>query len=415
MALFSRISWRWSSATRLALRAVPAGMLLYFAWPLSRPGVLPAFSPLVALKAVVAGAASAVLLWSAAVSVLALLVPRGFCRWLCPLGLARDVLTIKRKPFRWQAKLPALGILVAAFAWPLALWLDPLVLLHESVLLFSGGKAVYSPSSERVLLLAGAAAAVMLVLLAVFPGLWCHKLCPLGGIQDALTCLRQNLGWVFRRLKGRASKSPPSPPEKRAPPPATPRRKFLAGLVLGNLARVALAKYRPEKKQLRPPMVDDEARFLAVDCVRCGACAAACPAGIIKLYGPGSHGWNAAAPSVVFGNDYCHPECVKCGQVCPTGAIPRFSLSGKYRRPMGVAQVNHDLCRIAESVECGFCVNGCPHGALDFSWNAREMSSRVKVKPEVCTGCGCCEYLCPVMPKAITVVPVIVIREKSNG
>ena len=53
--------------------------------------------------------------------------------------------------------------------------------------------------------------------------------------------------------------------------------------------------------------------------------------------------------------------------------------------------------------ECGACVGACLHGALDMVWDAENMTSRIIVDAARCTGCGCCEYVCPASTKAIRI------------
>ncbi|HDI00895.1 MAG TPA: ferredoxin family protein [Candidatus Bathyarchaeota archaeon] len=55
---------------------------------------------------------------------------------------------------------------------------------------------------------------------------------------------------------------------------------------------------------------------------------------------------------------------------------------------------------------CGFCIEFCPRGVLDYSdkLNARGARPPVVVRPEECVGCGLCQDICPDL--AIFVVPV---------
>ena len=55
---------------------------------------------------------------------------------------------------------------------------------------------------------------------------------------------------------------------------------------------------------------------------------------------------------------------------------------------------------------CGFCIEFCPRGVLDYSdkLNARGARPPVVVRPEECVGCGLCQDIGPDL--AIFVVPV---------
>jgi ferredoxin len=139
-------------------------------------------------------------------------------------------------------------------------------------------------------------------------------------------------------------------------------------------------------------------------CTRCGACVRTCPAGIIRFGGAGA-GWaGVLAPEVSFDGGYCPPSCARCGGVCPSGAIPRFTRQTKHARPMGAVRWNENDCFLSMGRECGACVGACPYGALDLTWDPVNMTSRVVADLALCTGCGCCEYVCPTSPKAIRVV-----------
>jgi ferredoxin len=128
-----------------------------------------------------------------------------------------------------------------------------------------------------------------------------------------------------------------------------------------------------------------------------------CPSGIIQFGGAGA-GWaGVLAPEVRFDYSYCPPACARCGQVCPSGAIPRFTEKTKFARPMGTAAVDEDACLLGQGRVCGACVGACQYGALDQAWDPVNMAGRIVVDAALCTGCGCCEYVCPALPKAVRV------------
>ena len=94
-------------------------------------------------------------------------------------------------------------------------------------------------------------------------------------------------------------------------------------------------KPRPGRRGLlRPPGVGDEEDFLR-KCVRCGECMKVClrsalypaslQAGLYGLY----------TPTLVPRLGYCEYNCSLCGQVCPTGAIPKLPLDQKKKAVIG--------------------------------------------------------------------------------
>jgi ferredoxin-type protein NapF len=382
---------------RWLVRCLAFAAAVFCAWPGMQPvfraGLVPRLSPFAAALALASRAVDILLLLAFPVAVAAVFSPRFFCRWLCPAGLCRDCVQLGRKSWGWQTRLPQFGVWVAAIGlgaaaigFPLFLCLDPLVL-------FNAAFGLLRP--ERLSLtdrLACIGPAALLLSFALFPNLWCAKLCPLGATQDFLFALRKGLRAFASRGKGTGA----------APAGGLGRRAFI-GLGLGAGYRLMLdPRKRPPPRAIRPPGTGDEAVFLR-RCSRCGACARACPAGIIEFGGTSDGVAGFLAPRLNFERDYCQPACDACGRVCPTGAIRRFRLQDKHSPPLGIAEVDAGNCLSAQGRECGTCVNACPHGALDTNWDAKEQVNRVVVDADVCTGCGCCEYVCPAEPKAIRV------------
>ena len=386
---------------RTAVRAAVCAAAAVCAWPFGGAawlaGLVPSLSPFSALLTVAAGAGGLFLLGAAAVAAACAFSPRAFCRWACPAGTCQDAVTCRRKRRAWVGRVPQLGLWLvflgagAALAgYPLFGWLDPLVLFNAAFGAARGHLGAWDWA-------AAAGLPLLLVLALVAPGLWCGRLCPLGALQDLLRL-------PLRRAAARGDARPPGLREREAA--ALGRRAFL-GLGLGAGYRIALPPGREAAAGvIRPPVSGKPARFTRL-CVRCGACVRACPSGIITFGGVGS-GWaGVLAPEVSFESDYCPVSCTECGQACPTGAIPRFTVERKAAEPMGVARVSERRCLLGQGRECGACANACPHEALDLAWDRVEMVSRVVVSPKACTGCGYCEYVCPTTPRAIRVVQAL--------
>jgi len=64
----------------------------------------------------------------------------------------------------------------------------------------------------------------------------------------------------------------------------------------------------------------------------------------------------------------------------------------------GVARVNTGFC-LAVNCGCFSCVERCDTQAISVV-----MGEGIRIDEACCTGCGTCEYVCPVTPKAVTIV-----------
>jgi ferredoxin len=151
-----------------------------------------------------------------------------------------------------------------------------------------------------------------------------------------------------------------------------------AGLLVVSMWEVGgLAGSNRDPNLIRPPGALDEDRFLA-RCIRCGQCMRICPGNIIQpaILEAGIQGLWTPAVNYRIGRSGCQPNCVACGQVCPTAAIRPLSLEEKQGTgefaPQGPIRMGTAF------VDRGRCLPW----AMD--------------RP-----CLVCHELCPVSPKAI--------------
>jgi|YelNatPaOPRAMG01_1025707.scaffolds.fasta_scaffold05129_11 polyferredoxin len=122
---------------------------------------------------------------------------------------------------------------------------------------------------------------------------------------------------------------------------------------------------------IRPPGALDEDRFLA-RCIRCGQCMRVCPANIIQpaLLEAGIQGVWTPALNYRLGRSGCQLNCVACGQVCPTAALRPLSLDEKLGQGdfasqgpvrLGTAFVDRNRCLPwAMDRPCLVCHELCP-------------------------------------------------------
>jgi MauM/NapG family ferredoxin protein len=195
------------------------------------------------------------------------------------------------------------------------------------------------------------------------------------------------------------------------------RRGFLysltGGLTVGFLATQNPFTLRQSKFQLiRPPGAIPEPEFLRT-CIRCGECMKSCLTNTLQpcLWESGFSGlWTPKMDLRLFP---CDQNCNVCGKVCPTQAIRSLSLEEKTHAKVGTAILRKEMCLVwAQNKLCLICDEICPYNAIVF--RPVEGYRRPFVIASKCNGCGFCEQRCPVMGEsAIVVVPEGEIRLKD--
>jgi len=225
----------------------------------------------------------------------------------------------------------------------------------------------------------------------------CAKICP----QDAITFP------AFLSIGGEYSKIDFS------------RRGFLyslaGGLGIGFLATQNPFTLRQSKHQLiRPPGAIPETEFLRT-CIRCGECMKACLTNTLQpcLWESGFSGlWT---PKMDLRLAPCDQNCNVCGKVCPTQAIRSVNLEEKTHAKVGTAILRKEMCLVwAQNKICLICDEICPYNAIVF--RPVEGYRRPFVIASKCNGCGFCEQRCPVKGEsAIVIVPDGEIRLKEGS
>ncbi len=165
----------------------------------------------------------------------------------------------------------------------------------------------------------------------------------------------------------------------------------------GGLA-VIEDKVVPERKtRLVPPGALSIKNF-EQHCTACQLCVSVCPNDVLR---PSTGLLTLMQPEMGYENGYCRPECTKCSDVCPAGAIKPITREEKSSRQIGHAVWIKKNCIMHEDkVDCGKCQDACPTGAIQIVVNETcpNKCKNVVVNTERCIGCGACEHLCPVRP-----------------
>ena len=187
------------------------------------------------------------------------------------------------------------------------------------------------------------------------------------------------------------------------------RRQFLSiGAIAGTTAAMSAAgkvvdgglvaiedKKIPKRKTRIAPPGAISLRNLHQHCTACQLCVSACPNGVLR---PQTDIENLMQPESSYEKGYCRPECTRCSDVCPAGAIKPIDTVDKSSIQIGHAVwVKANCVPVTDGVECGNCARHCPTGAIAMveSDNGLKIPA---VNIEKCIGCGACENLCPARP-----------------
>lgn len=191
------------------------------------------------------------------------------------------------------------------------------------------------------------------------------------------------------------------------------RRAFLTGAALvagtatlgaqeeiadGGLADI-LEKKAPNRATPLKPAGSLGLRNFTRHCSACQLCVAQCPNGVLR---PSANLMTLMQPEMSFERGYCRPECTKCSQVCPAGAIRPIGVEDKTAIHIGHAVLIPENCiPRTDGVECGNCARHCPVDAIRMvRLDPDDPNSLMvpSVNEERCIGCGACENLCPARP-----------------
>jgi len=330
-----------------------------------------------------------------------LIIPRFFCRTLCPLGAL-------------------LGVLSRFAVWRID---RDVTKCTDCDLCLKGCEGASSPEAA-------------LRKSECFVCFNCIDDCP----EDALSFKRSPLP-IASRIKGSikagtatlfGKKVISKQPETELKSPDIPRRRwFLAGFA-GVLAYPFLRYSRAvnkrgfSEKAIRPPGSVEETEFLE-RCIKCDQCLNVCPTNVLQPATFKESGFEGVwTPVMDFSVGFCQLNCTLCSEVCPTGAIQKTSLDkklgiGKHEKDgpirLGTAFFHRGRC-LPWSMEtpCVVCEEVCPTSPKAIGhyketitrWDGKQVVlQKPFMRPELCIGCGICEHECPVIDDAAVYVTAV--------
>ena len=231
--------------------------------------------------------------------------------------------------------------------------------------------------------------------------------------MDCLDKCKQGAITYTRRHKSNTHRTSAGEETASAQPVDDSRRAFLSATAIlatttalkaqekkvdGGLAAIEEKKI-PERATAITPPGSMSARNFAQHCTACQLCVSVCPNQVLR---PSSDLTRLMQPEMSYERGYCRPECTKCAEVCPAGAIRPITKADKSAIQIGHAVwIKENCICITDDVECGNCARHCPVGAIQMVASDPENPESRKipvVNTERCIGCGACENLCPSRP-----------------
>ncbi len=252
----------------------------------------------------------------------------------------------------------------------------------------------------------------------------CRKTCPMGAIPDDPAATRTSECIQCKRCAEVCPQAAIAFPSSLSlggeySPRDLSRRGFLyslaGGFSLGFLTvQTPFTSLQGKSLLVRPPGAIPETEFLRT-CIRCGECMKSCLTNTLQpcLWESGFSGlWT---PKMDLRFAPCEQNCNVCGKVCPTQAIRSISLEEKTHAKVGTAILRKEMCLVwAQDKPCLICDEICPYNAIVF--RPVEGFRRPVVIASKCNGCGFCEQRCPVRGEsAIVVVPNGEIRLREGS
>ena len=191
------------------------------------------------------------------------------------------------------------------------------------------------------------------------------------------------------------------------------KRSFLVATALASTAALAQKKEKlmdgglaeledkvaPERQTPLTPPGSQTFQHFAQHCTGCQLCVSECPNDVLR---PSTDLMHLMLPEMSYERGHCRPECTRCSEVCPAGAILRVDKPDKSSIQIGHAVwIKKNCVVLTDEVECGNCARHCSAGAIEMvplDPDNEESPMVPAINDAACIGCGACEYVCPSRP-----------------
>ena len=407
--------------------------------------------------------------------ILTLIFGRIYCSIICPLGIMQDIYNwlggkFKKNRFSYVKEHKWLRYTVCAiFVVCLIVGFAPVTTLLEPYSNYGRIVTSFYMRNVTISIIAWVVMLILGVLAFLYGRAYCNSICPVGTILSffsrfSLFRVRFNdekckhCGLCEKNCKARAidskagkvdysrcvvcgdctaqckfdalhytSKKTASRAEPSTIEPDQGRRSFLVGAALatgtavmaqaemkvdGGLA-VITEKQAPKRQTPITPPGSVSAKHMQQHCTACQLCVSACPNHVLR---PTTDLMHFMQPTMSYEVGYCRPECTRCSQVCPAGAIKPITKEEKTGIHVGHAVWIKDNCVVlTDGVSCGNCARHCPTGAIqmvEYDHNGQTVMVPA-VNESRCIGCGACENLCPSRPFSAIYVEGNIVHHKE--
>ena len=203
--------------------------------------------------------------------------------------------------------------------------------------------------------------------------------------------------------------------------PDMSRRKVVFAGISGVLAYPFIKNhgvntdYNFSPELMRPPGSVEEMDFLA-KCIKCDQCINSCPTNVLQPASFKEAGIEGLwTPVMKFKIGHCQLKCTMCSEVCPTGAIKKITVEEKLGKGgyveegpirLGTAFFDKGRCLPhAMEIPCVVCEEVCPVSPKAIQTKDSEVKdvygnivvlNKPFIVPDLCIGCGICETECPI-------------------